>query len=172
MSRPVLRRSVFAAAGLAALAFGGLFAARLAADANPDGGASLGPEGASRPERFFERMARRLELTDAQRDQVRQILRAHAEEIEAQLSAGAEARRAVKDAVHADPVDEAAIRERAAEFGRVHGEGAILMARIRAEVLPVLTEDQKVKLETLHEKMRGKGRRRAREYSEWLRGES
>lgn len=172
MSISNIRRSVLVAAGIAAVAAAGLFAGHLVAGSMSEGGHGCGPHGGLEPQRLFEHLADRLDLNDAQREQVRAILRGHAAEIETQMQAGAEAGRALHDAVQAEPIDEAAIRDRAAEFGRVHGEGSLLCARIRAEVLPILTADQKAKLQTMHERMRGRGRRGARAFSEWLRGDS
>ncbi len=167
-----IRRSFLVAAGIAAVAVAGLFAGRLVAGSMPEGGHGFGPHGGFGPQRFFEHLADRLDLTDPQREQVRAILKSHADEIEAQMEDGARARRALHVAVQADPIDEAAIRERAAEFGRVHGEGALMLARIRTEVLPILTAEQKARLQTMHERMRGRGRRGAKAFSEWLRGDS
>jgi Spy/CpxP family protein refolding chaperone len=169
MSISNIRRSVLVAVGIVAVAAAGLFAGRLAAGSMSEGGHGFGPHGGFGPQRLFEHLADRLELNDAQREQVRAILRGRSGEIEAQMHAGAEAGRALHEAVQAELIDEAAIRDRAAELGRVHGEGAILCARIRAEVLPILTADQKAKLKTMHERMRGHGRHGARAFSEWLR---
>ena len=57
-----------------------------------------------------------LDLTDDQKAQIKAILRTHATEIEAQMTAGTAARRALHDAIMAAPIDEAAIRARAAEL--------------------------------------------------------
>lgn len=172
MSISNIRRSVLVAAGIAALATVGLFAGRLVAGSMPEGGHGFGPHGDLGPGRLLEHVADRLDLSDAQRAQVRAILKGRASEIEAQMQAGAEVRRALHDAVHADPVDEAAIRARAVEFGRVHGDGLQLLARIRAEILPTLTADQKAQLQTMHERMRGRGQHGSRTFAEWLRGHS
>jgi protein CpxP len=171
MSISNIRRSVLVTAGIAALAAAGLFAGRLVAGSMPEGGHGFGLHGGFGPERFFEHVADRLDLSDAQREQVRTILRRRAGEIETQMQAGSESRRALHDAVHAESIDEAAIRDRAAEFGRVHGECALLLARIRAEILPILNADQKAKLQTMHERMRGRDHG-ARGFSDWLRNHS
>lgn len=172
MSISNIRRSVLVAAGIAVVATAGLFAGRLVAGSMPEGAHGFGPHGGFSPERFFEHVADRLDLSGAQREQVRAVLRGRAGEIEAHMQAGAEVRRALHDAVHAESVDEAAIRERAAEFGRVHGEGLLLLARIRGEILPILTAEQKAKLQTMHERMRGQARHGSRAFSEWLRSHS
>ena len=120
---------------------------------------------------MFARMAETLDLSGDQRAQVKAILRSHAAEIEAQLTDGAAARRALHDAIRAQPLDEAAIRARAAEAGVVHANGAVLFAKIRAEVLPILTADQKQKLQSLDERM-GRKDRGAKAFADFLRSDS
>jgi Spy/CpxP family protein refolding chaperone len=62
--------------------------------------------------------------------------------------------------MHAEHPDEAAIRARAAELGRVTGEGAVLFSRIRAEIAPLLTDEQRQKLADMKEKHRERRGRR------------
>jgi len=167
MSIQHVRRSVLAAAAVGALALAGLSAGRLFARGAGEGfgHGAFGP-------RMFEHMARALDLSDAQRSQVKGILKAHLTEIESQFEAGASARRALHDAIGAQPIDEALIRSKAMELGAVHAEGAVLFARIRAEVLPLLTEDQKAKMQKLHEHMRQRGQGAAKSLDTWLRSDS
>ena len=68
------------------------------------------------------------------------ILKTHADEIVAHVKAGMDARRALHDAVLAQPTDEAAHPQRsAAQVGTVHADGALLFAKIRSEIWPILT---------------------------------
>jgi Spy/CpxP family protein refolding chaperone len=166
MSHGTLRKSalLFAAAG--ALAVGGLFAGRLFAGSVPGG------PGDHSPRHMFGRIARALDLTADQRAQIKTLLTAHAAEIQAQMSSSATARRALHDAIKAQPVDEAAIRAAAATVGSVHADGAVLFAKIRAEILPVLTADQKQKLEALDAKMKSRGDRGAKAFAEFIRSDS
>ncbi len=142
MSIQQFRRSVLVVAGVAALAAAGLFAGRLSADAFPNKG-----RGDFAP-RMFGRMARFLELTDDQQAQIKTVLKAHAAEIEAQMAAKRTARQALRQAMLSQPVDEAAIRARAEEGGKVEADGAVLFARIRTEIDPILTPDQRTKVQT------------------------
>lgn len=140
MSIQQIRRSALIFAGVAALAAAGLFAGRLSADAFPHGS-----RGDFAP-RMFARMARFLDLTADQRTQIKSVLKAHAAEIEAQMTAKRTARQALRQAMLAQPLDEAAIRERAMESGKVEADGAVLFARIRAEVDPILTPEQRTRV--------------------------
>lgn len=148
MSIQQIRRSVLVLAGVAALAAAGLYAGRLSADAFPQKG-----RGDFAP-RMFSRMARFLELTDDQQAQIKTVLKGHAAEIETQMAAKRTARQALRQAMLAQPVDEAAIRARAEEAGKVEGDGAVLFARIRTEIDPILTADQRTKVQTFASRSR------------------
>jgi len=163
MSTQNIRRSALILAGAVVLAVGGVIAGRVAAGVLP--GASPGAPG---PQRLFSRISRALELTDDQQARAKGILKSHADEIETQLKAVSAARRALFDAMQARPVDEAAIRQRALDLGRVHGDGGVLFAKIRTEIEPILTDDQKTKLDQYREKMRGRGDRAINSFREFL----
>jgi len=162
MSIQTIRRSVLAAAILGALAVSGLVAGRLFARGVGEGSYGTAP-------RMFHRLARALDLTDQQRSQVRGILKAHATEIETQVRAGVTARRALHDAVLTQPMDETGIRSRAAELGNVHADGAVLFAKIHAEIAPILTQQQKDKLQEFRDRMRQRGEESFKSLDEWLR---
>ncbi len=163
MSISHIRRSVLILAGAGGLALAGLFAGRLAAGALPGAGAP-GPFGPPR----FGRIARELDLTDGQKAQIKEILRAHGTEIEAQWRAGLTARRALHDAIMADPVDEGAIRARAAELSGVEGNGAVLFAQVRAQIFPILSQGQKDKVAQWRGRMRARGDRAVKGLEEFL----
>jgi Spy/CpxP family protein refolding chaperone len=166
MSFGKLRKSALVIAAAGALAVGGLFAGRLFAGSMPAG------PGDHSPRHMFGRIARSLDLSADQKAQIKTILKSHSAEIQAQMAAGATARRALHDAIKAQSVDEKAIRDAAAKAGQVHADGAVLFAKIRAEVLPVLTADQKQKLQSMDEKMRSRGERGTKAFAEFLRSDS
>jgi protein CpxP len=146
-----VRTSILTAAAIVALAVGGLLAGRLSADAFPHGGRG------DFPTRMFSRMSKALDMTADQQAQVKDILRAHQPEIEAQLTGSRAARQALHAAVAAQPFDEAAIRARAADVGKAQADGAVLFAKIRSQIDPILTPDQKEKVKTLQSRMRARG---------------
>ncbi len=88
---------------------------------------------------------RGLDLTDAQRDQIRTLMRSHDAELRALAERGFTAQRALQAAVTAETVDEAAIRQASAGVAAVEADGAVLRARIHAEVFQVLTPEQQQK---------------------------
>jgi len=152
MSIQQVRRSVLIAAGILALAVSGLIAGRLF-------GRQLGPGFGHGPraERIFEHLSSELELSDAQRAQVRGVLRNHADEILAHVQAARDARRALHDAVMATSADETAIRSLAAQIGTVHQDGALMIVKIRSEIWPILTPEQQQKMITIHARLGRRG---------------
>src|ERR1700682_2498007 len=123
MSIRQLRRSALVAAGVVALAAAGMFAGRLSADAFPHSG-----HGGSLP-RMFGRIAQALDLTADQKAPIKNVPPGHAAGSGAQMPAGRAARQALHQALMAQPTNEATIRARAADLGKVQGDGAVLFAR-------------------------------------------
>jgi protein CpxP len=92
---------------------------------------------------------RGLDLTDAQREQVRGIFSARQADFKAvgdRLNAANDARR---QAVTRVPVDENEIRARVSEAAAVEADFAILRARIHEQVYQVLTPEQQAKAKSL-----------------------
>jgi Spy/CpxP family protein refolding chaperone len=91
----------------------------------------------------------RLNLTDAQREQVRSVVQAHRDEIKAVGDRAFEAHRALEAVISADTVDESAIRARSADVATVEADMAVMRAQIRAEVWQLLTPEQQQQAKTL-----------------------
>ncbi len=161
MSAQAIRKSVLASAAAVLILAGGVWAGRMAA----------GPLSTGRHlsvEKMFNRVADRLDLSDSQRDQVKGILRTHKDAIVAQLQATQKARQNLRQAISASPMDEAAIRSMAVQLGQTEGDGAVLRAQIRSEVLPILNDEQKQNLETFHQNMQGAGDRFTASFNEFI----
>ena len=89
-----------------------------------------------------------LDLSDEQRDDIRQILLSHKQEIATVMKPVVEKRRALRDATLADHPDEHAIRAAANELGQAIGDAAVVGAKIKGEVHQVLTPEQLQKVDT------------------------
>ncbi len=168
MSIQEVRKPALVAVGAIALAVAGLLAGRVSADAFPHGargGGDFAP-------RVFARIARALDLSDDQKTQIKNVLRSHAAEIEAQMNAAAAARRSLHDAIVAQPADENAIRAQAQVLGGIQGDGAVLFARIRTEIDPILTSDQKQKIQAFRERVRSRSGRAAAAFDAWVKSGS
>jgi len=158
------RRFFLLAAGIATLSGLSLFARQLTAHPTGDGSSADG--WAPRP---YRRAVRRLGLTADQQAKIRAILKTHADEILSQRQVGLDSRRALHAAQTAQPYDENAIRQRAQELGRVRADGAVLSARIRSEIWPLLTADQQAKVQSSRAARADRAERRREALEHWLR---
>jgi Spy/CpxP family protein refolding chaperone len=95
-----------------------------------------GPLGAFGP------MLERLNLTDAQKDQVRGIVDSHRDEMKTIADRARPAHEALDAAMTADTFDEATIRSRSMEVANVDADMLVLQARVRSEVFQILTPEQ------------------------------
>ena len=116
-----------------------------------------GPDGFGGPMGMLPMLGRALNLTDAQRDQIKAIADSHKDEWKALADRERTARTALMTAVTADTIDEAAIRQKSSDVAAVEADAAVARAHAHAEVVQILTADQKAQLRTLTEK--GPGRR-------------
>ena len=83
-------------------------------------------------------------LSDAQKEQVKSIVESHRDELRGLLDRQAEARRALAASVERGQVDDAA----ASEVGAASAALALGEARLRVEVLQVLTPEQRAAVRT------------------------
>ena len=166
MSIQQIRKSVLIAVGIAALGVAGLLAGRLSAGVMP--GHSHGDP----IMRVFHHLSDALDLTDDQEDRIKEVLKGHAAEIEAQMKASAAARRGLHQSALVEPSDESAIRAAAQKLGSVQGDSALLFARIRKEVEPILTKEQRVKLHEVRERARSKSEATVKSFQSFLESKS
>jgi len=166
MSVEKIRRSILVTAAALAIAVAGLLAGRVSAQAFRGHGRG------DFPSHIFTHMSRVLDLTDDQKSRIKDVLRAHGDEIKVQMQASADARRSLHDAVMAQPMDEAAIRAAAVKLGQAQGDGAVLFSRILVEIEPILTDAQKAKVQALREKVRQHGQGAAKAFDNFLKSES
>jgi Spy/CpxP family protein refolding chaperone len=104
----------------------------------------------------------RLNLSDAQRDQVKGIVESHRDEHRAVAERARAAHDALEAAVTADQFDEGTVRARSAEVASVDADIAVAQARLRTEVVQILTADQRAQLNKMEIEMRARRREHAR----------
>lgn len=114
-----------------------------------------GPGGG--PMALMPMLPRQLNLTDAQREQIRNLAQSHRDEWKALAERARPAREALQEAITADGVDEGLIRARSAEWATVEADLNVARARAHAEVFKILTDDQKAQLKDLRARF-GHGR--------------
>jgi len=118
------------------------------------GGGPFGPGGPGGPGGMFGPMLmQRLNLTEAQREQVKSVLDSHRDEMKALADRSFAARRGVQAAVTAEQFDESAVRARSAEVAAVDADMAVLQARVHAEVWRLLTPEQQKEAAALQARM-------------------
>lgn len=90
-----------------------------------------------------------LNLTDAQREQVRTILQGRRDEGRVLMDRARAAMEAMQKATAGATIDEATAIDRGQALGTVIGEAAVLRARLRTEVLAILTPEQQAEAKAM-----------------------
>ena len=116
----------------------------------PGRGGPMGPGG---PMGMLPMLGRGLGITDAQKDQIKNIAESHRDEWKALADRARSAHQALEQAVAADVVDDNLIRQRSAEAASVEADLAVARAHAHAEVFQILTPDQKAKARELRTQM-------------------
>jgi protein CpxP len=134
-------KALIGAGVIAAATIGGFFAFLAHADTTNDVGfATKG--------RFGRRLAQ-LGLTDQQKVQVKGILRGYQPTAGPLIREVVTERRALRDAIRAQTIDETAIRAQAAKVASLEADLAVQRAHIAHDIRAVLTPDQIQKLKDM-----------------------
>lgn len=106
---------------------------------------------------------RNLDLTDDQREAIRDIAEQNRDNGSTMVEQLGVARAALREAVMDDVVNESLIRARAADVAGLEADAAVQRAHVNAQILQVLTPDQRAELrERRTEAQERVGERRAR----------
>ncbi|HEY6837157.1 MAG TPA: Spy/CpxP family protein refolding chaperone [Geobacteraceae bacterium] len=147
---------------VAALMMGGTFTANAFVGPMDDCGDAPPPAGKKMdPERHFARMAKELKLTDAQKEQIKAILKGEREQMKPQREKMAANRNKLRDASEAATFDEAAVKAIAADQAAILQEMIVARARVHSQINALLTPEQRELAKKLHPFKDGKrGKRR------------
>ena len=159
----ITKRVVLATVAAGAIALGVTAAERASAqntnqDPRPFNGSHMGPGGRGGmwgpggpggPLAMLRMLGPQLNLTDAQKAQIKSIADSHRDEWKALGDRERTAREALTAAIMADTIDEALIRSKSAELGAVQTDVAVASARARAEVWPLLTPEQQAQVKQM-----------------------
>ena len=132
-------KALIAVGAVAALTVGGFFAFLAHADTN-----EIGPAKG----RFAQKLAQ-LGVTDDQKAQVKAILRKYQPTAGPLIKQGVTERRALRDTIRAETIDEAAIRAQAAKVASLEADLAVQRAHVAHEIRAVLTPGQLQKLKDM-----------------------
>jgi len=108
----------------------------------PDGGFP-GKHRGMGPGNRFARMVKKLDLTEAQQEQVKAILESEREKAAPLLQQLAESREKIRKAIEAERLDEAAVRTLAASQNETRVELVVSRARARSQIFALLTPEQR-----------------------------
>jgi protein CpxP len=98
------------------------------------------------------RFMRRLDLTDAQRDQVKKIFEAQAPAMRERTEAARKAQQELRAMALSPNFDSARARELADTSARAHADAAVLRAEGMSKVFALLTPEQRAKIEERRER--------------------
>ena len=104
-----------------------------------------------------------LNLTDAQRDQIRTLRETQRNEAQALRDKMRAARQQLQTAMRADMPDEAAVRSAAEAVAALQADQAVLQARTRSLVMKVLTPEQQARMKETRARAAERARRAERQ---------
>jgi periplasmic protein CpxP/Spy len=159
--RTWIRGSIAVAAVVIVAAASVLVAAAAPRMQGRGGGFGFGEFGPGLPP--LHMLAVALDMTEAQQQQAKSILDAHKTELQQVGQRARAAHEQVRTAVQAPEVNEQAIRSAVSALAQVQADGAVLRARVRQELLGVLTPEQRTKAAELENAMRNRVRGAPRE---------
>jgi protein CpxP len=113
-------------------------------------GRGMGPGG---PGGLQMMALRRLDLTDAQKEQVKGILDSHKAENKAIGDRARTAHQALQAAIASGVFDEATVRARAADVATADADAAVAQARGFSEIYQILTTEQQTTLKEMQARM-------------------
>lgn len=113
--------------------------------------ATAAPERGGREGRGGDRMrlGERLGLTEEQRGKIKTVLESHKTELQPLMENMMTERKALRELIHADKVDESAIRAQVAKIAAVEADLAVARAKMAKEIEPLLTAEQKQRAKEL-----------------------
>jgi periplasmic protein CpxP/Spy len=128
----------------------------------PFSGRGMGPggRGPGGPMGMLPMLGRELGITDAQKEQIKNIAQSHRDEWKALADRARAAHGALNESVTSGTVDEALIRQRSAAVAAVEADMAVARARTHAEVFQLLTPDQQAKARELRTQMQERMKQR------------
>jgi Spy/CpxP family protein refolding chaperone len=109
----------------------------------------------------FGRGLRQLDLSEAQREQLRGVMDSHRAEFQALGDRMRTAHEALDAVVTADSVDESAIRARSADVAAVQADAAVLRGKVHQEIFSLLTAEQQAKAKELKAQAQARMKERA-----------
>ncbi len=92
---------------------------------------------------ILQRVAQRLNLTDAQKTQIKAVLKADQASLKNLFTRLHEARKGLREAIHADKSSEASVRAASAKVAAVEADLAVERLKLHGKISPILTDEQR-----------------------------
>jgi len=102
--------------------------------------------------RILQRIARKLNLTDDQKTQVKAVLSADRGTLAALLGQLHDARKNLRAAIHAGEANETAVRAAAARVAVAEADLAVERMKLYGKIAPILTDEQRRQIAALEER--------------------
>src|SRR6185369_17512621 len=124
----------------------------VAAIAQADGGGWGGEQCGKQQRQDFRRIGKKLGLTDAQKTQAKAIFQGNRDVVKPIIASLRTERSNLQSLMHADTIDEAAIRSETAKIAGIQADLNVNRAKVGAQFRAILTPSQLAILKTLHRK--------------------
>lgn len=95
---------------------------------------------------ILQRAAEKLELTEAQKTQIKSELLAEKDNLKQLLGRLHDARKDLREAIRANSATEASVRAASAKVATVQADLAVERLKLHGKIAPILTEEQKAKI--------------------------
>lgn len=111
------------------------------------------PSGApSRRARIFQRIAERLNLTDDQKSQIKDILVGEKDTLKPLLMSLHQSRENLHAAIHASDATEASVHAASAKVASAESDLAVERMKIYAKIAPILTDEQRQQISDMEQR--------------------
>lgn len=107
-------------------------------------------------EMFGARMAQKLNLSDAQQQQIKGILQAEKPKMQPLMQELKQERQQVNSLTESGTFDEAAVRAAAGKEAQTMTDLAVERARVKSQIFAVLTPDQRTEAQTMEKNFAGR----------------
>lgn len=151
-----MKKIIFAAVALLSLSIGSIFVFAQRGGGEKSFGRGFGKHGGF----LFGRMAKELNLTEEQKNQIKQIMETEKSKVQPIFESLKENRQKMRDLTANGNFDEAQIKILADEQGSMTALLIVEKERTKSQIFQILTDEQREKAKQMQEKMKNKFNKR------------
>jgi Spy/CpxP family protein refolding chaperone len=101
----------------------------------------------------LQRIAERLNLTDAQKSQIKAALKAEQDSLKSLFTRLHEARKDLRETIHAGNATEASVRAASAKVAAVEADLAVERLKLYGKISPILTDEQRAQAAEMEKRL-------------------